>query len=309
MKTFLLLGIFAVAMIAGCKDLSIFPDGGKDKHEDPPTSLTLKDIAGKEYRLVSWQTFGINDAMLGSRITSVPAGQRYTIRFLNGQVSGQIDCNSYIGTYTELPTSHNVTIAPAVVTNAVCGSSSLDKSYHYSLQRAMRYEISDNSLKIYWQPEVSIPEDTMWVMNFVPADMPDSGNEIALIPSFAPYSLIDFAPCAPYGCEVAPTIKDDILTMQVNYSGGCREHSFSAIFDEDTFQNPAFPTTGTLPLIVLHQNNGDDCKAMITRTIKVSISSLRSRLLLDYPMSSTNTVKLRIQGIGNWAHEVDYKFR
>lgn len=307
MKKFLLLGVFAVAVFSGCKDLSIFPDGGKGKKDPPP--LTLKDIQGKEYKLMSWQSFGRNDGANGSQITHVPTGQRYTIRFLNGQVSGQIDCNSYIGTYTELPASRNVTIAPAVVTNAVCGSSSMDKSYHYSLQQAIRYEISDNSLKIYWQPKVVIPEDTMWVMNFVPVDMPDTGNGCDVIPSFAPFSLIDIVPSDPYGCEVAPTIKDDILTMKVNYSGGCLEHTFSGIFDEDALQNPAFPTTGTLPLMVLHQSNGDNCKALITREVKVCLGDLKTRLMFNYPMSSTNTVKLRVQGIGNWAHEVNYKFR
>lgn len=311
MKKFLLLGVLAVAMFAGCKDLSIFPDGGKGKN-DPPKSLTIKNIEGKEYKLVSWQTFGTNDAILGSQITNVPAGQKYTIRFLNGQVNGQIDCNSYMGTYTELPSSHNLMIAPVVVTDAVCGSGSLDNLYLNSLKHTVRYAISDNSLKIYWQPEVSIPEDTTWVMNFVLADIPDTGGDSScnIIPSFAPFSLLVMPPSAPFMALETPVIENDVLLLNVGYSGGCQKHSFSGIIDMDSFDMPGMPATGAIPLMVLHDNGGDDCEAAITEKLRICLGDLKKELYNRYLLSSssTNVVLIEVRG-ENWKYMIPFKFR
>lgn len=311
MKKLLLLGVLAVAMIAGCKDLSLFPNGGKDKH-DPPPSLTLKAIEGKEYKLVSWQTFGTNDPVLGSQIINVPEGQRYTIRFLNGQVDGQIDCNAYKGIYTELPASHNLTIDPTVITDDVCGSGSMDKSYLSSLKRSIRYEISGNSLKIYWQPEVSIPEDTMWVMNFVPADTPDIDNDGScnIIPSFAPFSLIDVVPGAPFTGLETPVIENDVLVLNVGYSGGCQKHSFSGIIDMDSFDMPGMPAVGAIPLMVLHDDGGDDCEAAITEKLRICLGDLRKELYNRYMLSSssTNVVLIEVRG-ANWKYVIPFKFR
>lgn len=65
-------------------------------------------------------------------------------------------------------------------------------------------------------------------------------------------------------------IRDDSAFITVSYSGGCRQHTFEVIWNENYDKsNPP----GT-KLLMLHNANGDACEAFLTETLVFSLSEL-----------------------------------
>lgn len=73
-----------------------------------------------------------------------------------------------------------------------------------------------------------------------------------------PFQLEDFS------------VKNDSAYFTVSYGGGCKEHYFQIIWSEKYYKtNP--PETG---ILIIHNANGDDCKALITEKFAFNISEL-----------------------------------
>jgi hypothetical protein len=63
-------------------------------------------------------------------------------------------------------------------------------------------------------------------------------------------------------------IDGNLLHLTVEYSGGCGEHSFEVIGSEMIMKSlPA-----QRPVVIVHSNGGDYCKALITEEMTVDIS-------------------------------------
>ena len=77
-------------------------------------------------------------------------------------------------------------------------------------------------------------------------------------------------------------INGDILSIFINYSGGCSEHSF------DLYSNGMYAKSlpPQLSLCLRHTNNDDACRELISQELKFNIIKLR------YP--GKNTVVLKI---------------
>lgn len=77
-------------------------------------------------------------------------------------------------------------------------------------------------------------------------------------------------------------INGDILSLFINYSGGCKEHSFE-LFSNAMYAKSLPPQ---LSLCLRHTNNGDSCRELVNQEIKFNVSKLK------YPGKNTLILKL-----------------
>ena len=62
---------------------------------------------------------------------------------------------------------------------------------------------------------------------------------------------------------------EDILEVKVRYSGGCAKHQFELLWDGTILKsNPE-----QIPLVLVHNSNGDACRAIVTETIQFDLSN------------------------------------
>ena len=69
----------------------------------------------------------------------------------------------------------------------------------------------------------------------------------------------------------------DSVYITVSYSGGCKQHSFEIVWSEELTETEP-PSTS---LIIMHNANGDNCEAYITRTLMFSIGDLSESVSFD----------------------------
>jgi len=81
-------------------------------------------------------------------------------------------------------------------------------------------------------------------------------------------------------------ISGNILIINVTYSGGCNEHSFDMVGSQMVAKS--LPPIRQIKLI--HKNNGDLCKSLVTKTIIVDI-----REMADIQESGSEII-LNLQG-------------
>lgn len=77
-------------------------------------------------------------------------------------------------------------------------------------------------------------------------------------------------------------INEDILSVFVNYSGGCETHSF------DLYSNGMYAKSmpPQLSLCLRHTNNNDNCRELILKELKFNVANLK------YAGKSTVVLKL-----------------
>ena len=66
-------------------------------------------------------------------------------------------------------------------------------------------------------------------------------------------------------------INGDILSIFINYSGGCKNHTFELIGNK--FYAKSLPPQTTVYLV--HNNNGDSCRELIQSELKFNIKQLK----------------------------------
>lgn len=75
---------------------------------------------------INWQWVSVTERSTGNQ-TTVPNPQAYTIVFhADNTISGQADCNSFTGTYSQ---ENGLVISLGATTMAFCGEASLDQTY------------------------------------------------------------------------------------------------------------------------------------------------------------------------------------
>ena len=105
-------------------------------------------------------------------------------------------------------------------------------------------------------------------------------------------------PTDPYELNAA-AIAGDVLTLEVSYAGGCRDHVFE-LLSSDTFQESAPVELG----MVLFHNAGDDpCEAWLTEQLRFDLSPIRELFRTVYGVDS-GVVILRLAR----APELVYRF-
>jgi len=67
------------------------------------------------------------------------------------------------------------------------------------------------------------------------------------------------------------TVKNDVLTLNVSYGGGCQEHEFELYMTPPTFME-SNPVQANIYL--RHDGNGDTCEAYLTEDVSFDISKI-----------------------------------
>lgn len=65
-------------------------------------------------------------------------------------------------------------------------------------------------------------------------------------------------------------LEGNIITLGVEYSGGCKDHSFELIGSEAAMKS--MPAKRAVKLV--HNSNGDTCRELVSETIKFDIRAL-----------------------------------
>ena len=87
-------------------------------------------------------------------------------------------------------------------------------------------------------------------------------------------------------------VNDDVLTLVVDYSGGCRDHEFTLTAPR-SFQESAGSVQ--LAITLIHDANGDRCEANPTEQLRFDLSPIRRLYQETFPQDS-GTVYLRLAG-------------
>lgn len=82
------------------------------------------------------------------------------------------------------------------------------------------------------------------------------------------------------------SLKDDIATLVVNYSGGCATHTFKAYFNGMFMKS--MPPRATV--FLEHDNGGDNCRKLVIDTLYVDLKEVR------YNKESAGTVIVGFNG-------------
>lgn len=91
------------------------------------------------------------------------------------------------------------------------------------------------------------------------------------------------------------SVKGNIMSIDVNYSGGCEEHSFQLIGSASIAKS--LPPIRSIKLV--HNANGDACRKLEERTLEFDISELA------YVKTSGSVIYLTISG---WKDRIEYTF-
>jgi heat shock protein HslJ len=92
----------------------------------PVASAASEGPITSDLQGIAWQWLNVTDRTTG-QVTTVPTPASYTITFhADGSVSGQADCNSFSGTWSQ---GDGVTITLTTTTMAFCGEQSMDQQY------------------------------------------------------------------------------------------------------------------------------------------------------------------------------------
>ena len=87
-------------------------------------------------------------------------------------------------------------------------------------------------------------------------------------------------PDDPYDIKSA-SIENDSIFMEVQYGGGCKEHIFNLV--TNNYFRESYNKTVLTGIFLSHYNNHDDCKALITETLKFDLTPLKESYHNYYP--------------------------
>lgn len=88
----------------------------------------------------------------------------------------------------------------------------------------------------------------------------------------------------------AATLRGDILTVNVSYSGGCETHEFTLVAEERFLES--LPVQ--LRVSLSHNANGDRCEALITEDYHFDLTPLKEVYQTGY-RKDTGTIILRLK--------------
>jgi hypothetical protein len=81
---------------------------------------------------------------------------------------------------------------------------------------------------------------------------------------------------------ISASIQNDMLELQVQYGGGCKEHFFKLIISEGIEKSNPPQTT----FFLSHNANGDSCKALISEDLRFNIIEYKQYLLNAFNTST-----------------------
>ena len=88
----------------------------------------------------------------------------------------------------------------------------------------------------------------------------------------------------------AATVQDDILSIDVSYSGGCETHTFTLVAEERFLES--FPVQ--LRVSLAHNANSDTCEALITEVYHFDLTPIKEVYQKGY-RTDQGTIVLRLK--------------
>ena len=88
----------------------------------------------------------------------------------------------------------------------------------------------------------------------------------------------------------AATVQDDILSVDVSYSGGCETHAFTLVAEERFLES--LPVQ--LRVSLAHNANGDTCEALITEVYTFNLTPIKEAYRKGY-RKDEGTIVLRLK--------------
>ena len=92
------------------------------------------------------------------------------------------------------------------------------------------------------------------------------------------------------------SVDGNIMTVEVTYGGGCKDHSFQMIGSSTIAKS--MPAIRSIQLS--HVSNGDECKKMLIQKLKIDISALA------YKQTSGSEIYLALEG---WTEKIKYAYK
>jgi len=96
------------------------------------------------------------------------------------------------------------------------------------------------------------------------------------------------------------TLEQDILSLDVSYSGGCTSHDFLLIGSGDFMESYPVQTT----IVLSHEDNDDNCESLITKTLVFDLTPLKE-LYIDLYSESSGTIITHLLG---WDNPISYEY-
>ena len=93
------------------------------------------------------------------------------------------------------------------------------------------------------------------------------------------------------------TMDGSMLTLEVEYSGGCEDHAFE-LMSKGAWKKSMPPQ---VDLFLKHENNGDACRQLVMQTIQFDVSAAK------YPGGSASEVILLVTDGNSDPVKVSYK--
>ncbi|MCB0711577.1 MAG: META domain-containing protein [Ignavibacteriae bacterium] len=249
-RIFLPLLIFPLLLsLQACKESSLYPY----KSDKGEKGITIEDVYGVEWRLEAFEEWE-GDQVGQSNIP--PAEQVYTLTFQKDGGSGTNHCNLY-GVEYKTDGVDGISFNSFISTKVYCGDESLDQTFSDAILNAERYQIGESTLRIFYEGN----RRALFFKKVV-------AEPITLMP----LELVNFAPSVPFSTS-QPQINGDLLTVQVQYSGGCEEHKFSLVGPETIPSGDPTPIT----LYLQHSSKPDPCLAYISNDLTFDLTPLKER--------------------------------
>ena len=138
---------------------------------------------------------------------------------------------------------------------------------------------------VWLWPVTSIPLLAIVAMASCVEDLslnPLPADEDGVIPTYVVVT-VDSADWPTSPIDITNTlIVDDTLTFDVEYGGGCETHLFAFVVSGSFMESEPVQTTALLS----HDQNGDECLALIQDALKADLAPLREEYQRSYQTAS-----------------------
>ena len=268
--------LFGAFGMQGCYDglLPYYPPGNDDPINNPEP---IDAVVGHDWTLAGFETIGPD----GITMESVPDDQLFTLMLgADGHASGNADCKGYAYSYKSDGIGTIEFYDPAPQIMLYCGDESYDTRYYAAMASANAYEANGTTLRIYYG-------DRSEALYFTREAKGTTENVIRLVA----LELYDPIPSDPFTLLDA-SISGDILSLTVQYGGGCADHEFSLVGPLTIAEGDPTP----IPIFLQHRANGDMCEALLTETITFDLTPLRNHWMSETGRSE-GTMELSIDDL------------
>jgi len=259
MKSFFIVAAICSCLLLSCSESTVDAPIGV-QYDGEPTQLygaiwylEVLNYKGVNFspRILSNSTKEYSVLFTSDTILCTPSVTQFS-----GSVIGKADCNTFTANFTANK-QNSLRIQNINVSNNPCDT--VSKIFANAMPFAVEYSmITQNLLKVsflnggYATFSRVLNPKAVALQNVVPTD----------------FTTYTFPKSDMFDLQTI-TINNDTLRMDVRYGGGCEQHDFTLAIDN------SFKNTSAISTYIVHNANGDSCKAVIHKTLFFTLGSLR----------------------------------